>query len=203
MRPDPIELVAIRSTVAPFANVSVSEPAPDSAGLLFHSELALSVPCPLKDNSGGLGADELKAGCRVDRRLVRAVRDDPDVHQLREIVDGVVALIHQRCGSVVVRRKALQLRIEFRDLRQVVIGLNDRSPDVLLRVRTQRLNSLRRGIQLLRQRLRGRQGQGSRGRGARIRRQRLQRRGEIVVCGLERSGAARRPIEALQLAQHI
>jgi len=50
MRPDPIELVAIRSTVAPFGNASVSAPAPDSAGLLFHSELASSVPCPLKDS---------------------------------------------------------------------------------------------------------------------------------------------------------
>ena len=52
--------------------------------------------------------------------------------------------------------------------------------DILLDVGAQRLNALRRRVQLLRQVLRRGHGRDLRGRGARIRRQRLQRRREIA-----------------------
>jgi len=42
--PDEIALLAIMSKLPPFGSLTVMVPAPDSAGLLFHCEVAFSVP---------------------------------------------------------------------------------------------------------------------------------------------------------------
>ena len=86
-----------------------------------------------------------------------------DLMARAETDNRAVALILQRRGVVVVGRKALQLRVEFRNLRHGIVGLGDGGRDVLFRVRAQRLNALRRRVQLKRKRLRRRQGKGPRG----------------------------------------
>ena len=48
--PDEIALLAIMSKLPPFGSLTVMVPAPDSAGLLFHCEVAFSVPCELKSS---------------------------------------------------------------------------------------------------------------------------------------------------------
>jgi len=66
-------------------------------------------------------------------------------------VDGLVALIHQRRGGRIGWLQSPQLGVELRDLGHRGIGLTHRNVDVLLGIGTQRLNALRRRIELLRQ----------------------------------------------------
>ena len=126
-----------------------------------------------------------------------------DVNQLRQVVDGVVALIHQRRGERIGRTQSLELGIDLRDLAHIGVGLSRRIADVLIDIGAKRLDSLRRRIQLLGQRLRRRQRHALRRGVARAARQRLQRGGEIVERRFKRAVAAGRAIDALQLAQDI
>ena len=58
--------MAIISTLAPLPSVQVMVPTDDRVGLLFHCELAFSVPCELNDELGRLRSDQLDAdlSCR-------------------------------------------------------------------------------------------------------------------------------------------
>ena len=103
-----------------------------------------------------LGADQFNTIGRVDRGLVGVIGSDADVHQLRQQVDRLIALIHQRRGGRVGWLQSPQLGVDLRDLGHRGIGLTHRNVDVLLGIGTQRLNALRRRIELLRQRLRRR-----------------------------------------------
>ncbi len=148
-------------------------------------------------------SNQLDAGIREHVGLVRRVGHHPDIHQLGELVDGVVALVHQRRGERIVRAQALELGIDLRDLAHRGVGLTRRIADVLIDIGAQRLDALRGRIQLLGQRLRRRQRDALGGLVAGIRRQRLQRGGEVAERRFERAIAAGRSIDALQLAQNI
>ena len=153
---------------------------------------------------GGLAvADELNAGIGKDAGLVGGVGDGPDIHQFRELVDRAIALIHQRRGGRIGRTQSLQLHVDLGDLGHGRVGLDHRVADILFDVRAQRLDARRRCIQLLRQRLRRRQRRDLRRLAARICRQRLQCRGEIAQRRFQRTAAAGRPVDVLQLAQNI
>ena len=158
----------------------------------------------MKSSLRGLAAaDQLDAGVGEHAGLVGAVGDDADVHQLRELVDGVVALVHQRRRRRIGRVHALQPRIELRDRVHRDIGLPDRHADVLLDIGAQGLDALRRRVELLRQRLRRRQHRRLRRIRAGACRQRLHRGGEIAEGVFQRAVLARRAVDVLQLAQDI
>jgi hypothetical protein len=150
----------------------------------------------------GLQADEFDAVGGVDRDLVGAAGGNANVHQLRKLIDGAVALIHQVRGGGIVRAQALELVVELGNLLHGRVGLPDRNVEILLHVGAQGLDALRRGVELLRHRLRGLRRRDLRRRTARRRRQRLQRRREIRECVFERAGSAGRPVSRLQLGQH-
>ena len=98
--------------------------------------------------------DELNAARGEDIDFIVAAGDCPDVHQVRQVVDGGVALILQRRGSGIGRAQALKFRIDGGNLLQVGIGLRRRRADILVDVRAQRLDALRGAIELLSQCLR-------------------------------------------------
>ena len=68
-----------------------------------------------------LGADQLHAGIGEHRHLVLTVGDDPDVHQLRQLIDVLVALVEQRRRRCVGLAAVLQLVIDERDLRHRIV----------------------------------------------------------------------------------
>jgi len=82
------------------------------------------------------------------------VGDGPDVHQLRQGVDRVIALIFQRGRLRIGRAQSLQPGVDGGDRGHRRIGLADAGADILIDVGAQRLNALRCRIQLLGQRLR-------------------------------------------------
>ena len=91
----------IRSTELPFGETSVRVPTPRlrriGAPLRGRRHGALRVERDLR----GLGADELHARIGEDRNLIVVGLDDVDVHQLRQLIDIGVALVHQRRGRAV------------------------------------------------------------------------------------------------------
>ena len=80
---------------------------------------------------------------------------DANVHQFRELIDVLIALILERDLGAVVLRAADQLLIDVRNLLQGVVGLLHIVGDSLVGLAAKRLDFSSRAIELLRQGLRG------------------------------------------------
>ncbi|MEY9127753.1 hypothetical protein ABIA09_007315 [Bradyrhizobium yuanmingense] len=152
---------------------------------------------------GEPGADQLDAGRGVDVGLVRIVGGDADVDIFRQRVDGLVALVHQRCGRGIVGRQALEPGVDVGDLLHGRIGGLRRIAEILFDVGAQRLNALGGDVELRRERLGRPERNGLRRRRTRAGRQRLQRRGELVQRAFERAGIAGRAVDILKLLQDV
>ncbi len=197
-------LLATASIEAPLGSLMFSDPTPDLRRIGVVQRRRPQRALRVVDEGGCEAcADQLNTGVGEDAGLVRRIGHDPDVHQLRQRIDGVVALIHQRRGERIGRAQALKLGVDLRDLGQIGVGLSRRIADVLIDIGAKGLDPLRRRIQLLGQRLRRRQRHALRRGVARTVRQRLQRGGEVVERGFKGAVAARRAVDALQLAQDI
>ena len=89
---------------------------------------------------------------------LRSSDDDPDVHQLGQLIDVVVALIRQRrIRGVARRRMPASWRVDRRDLLHRVVGGRDRVGEAVLGVAAQRLDVGGHAVERLRQHLRGAQ----------------------------------------------
>ncbi len=144
----------------------------------------------------------MHAGIGEDLDLVVAAVDDANIHQLRQLVDILVALVLQRRGRGIVGAGALQLGVELGDLLHRIVGGVDRRVEPVLRLAAQRLDAVRHAVELLRQRLRriehadaGRLAVGAG-------RQPLHRADKLVERGFQRAGVAGRAIDGLQAAEH-
>ena len=103
----------------------------------------------------GLGTDQLHARIGEDLDLIVAVVDDANVHQLRQLIDILVALVLQGCGRSIGGVAASKLGVEIDDLLHRRIGGVDRRIEPGFRLAAQRLDAGRHAVELLRQRLRG------------------------------------------------
>ena len=148
-------------------------------------------------------ADELNTGRGKHVGLVGAIDRDLDVDQVRQVVDGAVALILQCRGGRIGRTQALKFGVDRGNLLHVGIGLRHRVADVLLDIGAQRLNALRCRIELLRERLRRAQRRGLGRQSGRRGLKRLDRGGEIVERRFQRAGASGRAVNALKLGKDI
>jgi hypothetical protein len=147
----------------------------------------------------GLGAGELKSGAAIDDDLVVGALDDADVHQLCELVDGLVALVLEHGRGIVVRTAGGQLLIDAGDLLQCLVGQYDVVGNAEISLAAQRLHAVGHAVELLRQRLRGAEQGGPCRRRIRARRQGLRRGGEIIEHRVERGGRPRLAEDPLQL----
>ena len=95
----------------------------------------------------------------------------------------------------------MQLDIEPRDLLQGVVGAVDGIGDPSLGIGAQRLDPLRRRVELLRHRLRGIDDADARRLRIRAGRQALQRGQELVVGVLDRAGGVGIAVDPLQIGQ--
>ena len=178
-------------------------PTPDLVGSELYSDVGLSVPADDEIELRRLTiSNKLNAGGRkdVDRG---ATVDGAHVDIFRQVVDGAVALILQRRGRRVGRAQALKLGVDRRDLLQVGVDLRHRVADVLVDVGAQRLDALRRRVDLLRQCLRRAQRRRLCRQSGRVGLERLDGRGEIVEGRFQRAGASGRAVDALQLPEDI
>ena len=150
------------------------------AGSELYSVLGVTVPCALNVSC----AASVPTSCTPE--LVNTVTwlltvgDDPNVHQLRQLIDVLVALVEQRRRRCVGPAVVLQLVVDDRDLLHRIVGGGDGIVDAGLGVGAQVLDALRGGVELLRQRLRGIDDADARRRRIRTGRQRLHRGGQLV-----------------------
>src|SRR6266545_4293468 len=111
----------MRSMSPLFGPLRTRVPTERSAGSALHCELA---GIELQRRRGY--ADELKARMGEDRDLIAVVRDDVDVHQLRELIDVAVALVEQVRGGRVVGGGGAELLVDLGDALHRLVGLADR-----------------------------------------------------------------------------
>ena len=167
-------------------------------GSAFHCARRRHRALGVEGKLGGRDADELNAGIREHRDLIVVALHNIDVHQLRKIVDGLVALVLERSRRGVVLRRGSKLLVDVGDARHGVVGALHRVREAELRVAAQALDIGGHAVELLGQHLRRAQNRAARGSGIRRRRQSLQRCREVVVYGFERAVGSWRAVDALQ-----